>query len=117
MNNPTMCEQNVNRSAMRMHAVLLLREQTELIRLARARLAAGLPVESRDSIVFPAARWELTADAQKNSVTTRLINAPEWIIKNTITGKGTDFWLLPLDGSVAWQFRSPARTTSEKIAR
>ncbi len=114
---PTSPEINFTRSAMRLHATLLLREQTELIRLARARLAAGLPVESRDSIVFPAARWELTADAQKNSVTTRLVNAPEWIIKNAITGNGTDFWLLPLDGSVAWQFRSPARTASEKIAR
>ncbi len=108
--NPTSAELNFTRSAMRLHATLLLREQTELIRLARERLAAGLPVESRDSIVLPSTRWELVGDAQKNTVTTRLINAPEWIVNNTVTGKGTDFWLLPIDGSVAWQFRIPART-------
>ena len=111
--NPTVCEQGAARNAMRLHAVLLLREQTELIRLARARLAAGLPVESRDSIVLPSARWELTADAQKNTITTRLVHAPEWIVNNTVTGNGTDFWLLPLDGSAAWHFRTPARTASE----
>jgi hypothetical protein len=108
--NPTSAKLNFTRSAMRMHATLLLREQTELIRLARARLAAGLPVESRDSIVLPSARWELVGDAHKNTVTTRLLNAPEWIVNNTVITK--DFWLLPLDGSVAWQFRPPTRTVS-----
>lgn len=116
-NNPTSAEINVIRSSMRLNATLLLREQTELIRLARARLAAGLPVESRDSIVLPSTRWELIGDAQKNTVTTRLINAPEWIVNNTVTGKGSDFWLLPLDGSIAWQFRPPARTAAVQLRK
>ncbi len=42
-----------------------LREQTELIRQARAQLAAGRPVESRDSVVLPHLRWELTADPEE----------------------------------------------------
>ena len=107
--NPTSAEINVIRSAMRLHASLLLREQTELIRLARAHLAAGLPVQSRDSIVLPSTRWELVGDAGKNTVTTRLVNAPEWIENDTVTRPGTGFWLLPIDGSVAWQFRPPTR--------
>lgn len=111
--NPTASEINVIRSAMRIHATLLLREQTELIRQARAHLAAGLPVESRESLVLPATRWDLIGDAQKNTITTRLVNAPEWIVKNTVTGNGTEFWVLPIDGSGAWQFRPPARTVSE----
>lgn len=113
--NPTASEINVIRSAMRIHATLLLREQTELIRQARARLAAGLPVESRESVVLPATRWELIGDAQKNTVTTRLVNAPEWIVKNTVTGNGADFWVLPIDGSKAWQFRQPVRTAMQQI--
>jgi hypothetical protein len=106
---PTILFPNFNRAAMRIHATLLLREQTELIRDARARLAAGRPVESRDSAVLPGVRWELTADAQKNTVATRLAGAPDWIVKGDITGND-GFWLLPLDGSVAWQFYTPART-------
>lgn len=107
---PSAMEFNVTRAALRIHATLLLREQTELIRNARARLAAGRPVESRDSVVLPHLRWELTADVEKGTVRTRLVGAPEWIVKNEVTG--TDFWVLPLDGSVAWQFHLPARTTS-----
>ncbi len=98
---------NSCRAAMRIHATLLLREQCELIRDARGRLAAGRPIESRDSAVLPGVRWELTADAEKRTVATRLAGAPAWIVENTVTGK--DFWLLPLDGSVAWQFRASVR--------
>ncbi|MEP6673118.1 MAG: hypothetical protein ABJF10_28440 [Chthoniobacter sp.] len=107
---PSVMEFNITRAALRIHATLLLREQTELIRDARARLAAGRPVESRDSVVLPHLRWELTADAEKGTVRTRLVGAPEWIVKNEVTGP--DFWVLPLDGSVAWQFHLPSRTTS-----
>ncbi len=101
---PTAYEIEVPRAMMRIHATLLLREQTEIIRHARARLAAGLSVESRNSVVLPATRWEVTADAQKNSVTTRLINAPKWITENRVTGDSADFWHIPIDGSAAWQF-------------
>jgi hypothetical protein len=105
---PSAMDANTVRCAMRIHATLLLREQTELLRDARARLAAGLAVESRDSVVIPGLRWELIADAEKQTVATRLIGVPEWITKNEVTRP--EFWVLPLDGSVAWQFRLPART-------
>jgi len=109
--NPTIMEANVVRAIMRIHATLLLREQTELIRDARARLAAGRPVESRDSVVLPGVRWELTADAEKGTVATRLTGAPPWIVKNEVTNN--DFWTLPIDGSEAWQFHLPARTAGQ----
>jgi hypothetical protein len=108
--NPSMWDANAVRCAMRINATLLLREQTELLRDARARLAAGQSVESYDSLVLPGVRWELIADVGKHTVATRLVGAPEWITKNAVTRP--DFWVLPLDGSVAWQFRIPARTAS-----
>jgi hypothetical protein len=74
--NPSAMDVNFVRASMRIHAMLLLREQTELIRNARASLAAGRPVESHDSAVLPGLRWELTADAEKNTVATRLAGAP-----------------------------------------
>jgi len=107
---PSIVETNSGRVILRIHAILLLREQAELIRDARASLAAGHPVESRDSVVLPGRRWRLTADAEKGKVTMRLVGAPEWIVKNEVTGP--DFWVMPLDGSVAWQFHLPARTAS-----
>jgi hypothetical protein len=94
-----------------MYATLLLREQSELIRIARARMAAGQPVESHDSTVIPGARWEVSANVEQATVTTRLNGAPAWILTNEVTGK--DFWCLPLDGSVAWQFHRPAHTARE----
>jgi hypothetical protein len=105
--NPSICEVNVTRAAIRLYATLLLREQAELLRDARARLAAGKPVESRDSVVLPGVRWELSADAAKRTVSTRLTNAPKWVLQNSVTP--AEFWVLPLDGSVAWQFRGPAK--------
>jgi hypothetical protein len=104
-------EPNSVRAIMRINATLLLREQIELIRDARVRLAAGRPVESRDSGVLPGVRWELTADAEKGTVAIRLAGAPEWIVKKVVTPD--EFWLLPLDGSVPWQFRRPAPTTGQ----
>jgi hypothetical protein len=101
---------NTLRSAMRLESVFLLREQVEIIREARERLAAGLPAESQVSVTFPACRWEVSTDLEKRSVTTRLVNAPDWVVKNAVTAP--DFWVLPIDGSVAWQFRSNAGTTA-----
>jgi hypothetical protein len=103
---PSIVEVNWARAILRIHATLLLREQTELIRQTRTHLVTGHPVESRDSVVLPRLRWELTADVEKGTVATRLTGAPEWIAKNEVIGDG--FWLLPVDGSVAWQFRLPA---------
>jgi hypothetical protein len=59
--NPTICEINVTRVTRRIHATLLLREQVNLIRTARERLALGESVESRDSAVLP--RAALGSDA------------------------------------------------------
>ncbi|EDY18767.1 hypothetical protein CfE428DRAFT_3804 [Chthoniobacter flavus Ellin428] len=109
--NPSELECNIVRAAMRIHATLLLREQTELIREARARLAEGRPLETRQSVVFPQLHWELTTDAEKSSVSTRLVNAPEWIVKGEVAPKA--FWTIPVDGSVAWKFHQPAQTTQQ----
>lgn len=108
--NPSTLECNVTRAMMRIYVTLLLREQTELIRNARARLAAGQLPKGRVSVVLPFTRWELATNAEKNSVTTRLANAPEWIVKGEVAP--TAFWVIPLDGSAAWKFHQPAQTTN-----
>lgn len=108
--NPSIIELNTTRAIKRIHAILLLREQTELIRNARQRLTAGESLKPYDSMVLPGLRWEFSADTEKGSVALRLAHAPEWIVKNEVTGG--EFWLLPLDGSVAWQFHKAAHVTS-----
>ncbi len=110
--NPSITNGSYTRCVMRLTAILLLREQAALIRDARARLAAGQSVASRASVVLPHLRWELTVDPVKNTVATRLANAPQWVLNGDVTGHGDDFWLLPLDGTVAWQFHAPARTVA-----
>ncbi len=114
VNNSTIAGGNFTRAVMRLTSILLLREQAALIRDARARLAAGQPVESRPSLILPHLRWELTADPVKNTVATRLADAPRWIVDGDVTGPGEDFWLLPLDGHLAWQFHAPARTAAAR---
>lgn len=109
--NASALECNVTRAVMRIYVTLLLREQTELIRDARARLAAGRPLEGRNSVVLPFTRWELATDAERNSVTTRLVNAPEWIVKGEVAPPA--FWSIPLDGSVAWKFHRPTQTMKQ----
>jgi hypothetical protein len=109
---PTLMEFNVGRAAMRITATLLLREQVELIRLARARLAAGMPMEPYQSAVIPNARWELTIDREKATVSTRLVGAPAWISNDVVTTPA--FWCLRLDGSNVWQFHQPKQATSGK---
>jgi hypothetical protein len=98
---------NPARGHMRIYATLLLREQAEMIRAARARWIAGQPLESRDSVVLPSVRWEITASSEKDSVTLRLVGTPDWIANNTVTPP--EFWLLPLDGSAPWQFAAVAK--------
>jgi len=91
---------------MEIHASLLLREQVEMIREARRRLAEGRELESRDSVVLPGVRWEISTNAQKDAVFLRLANAPAWIA----SWRTSNFsWVLPLDGSVPWQFAPSAR--------
>lgn len=105
--NPCVWEVAAARAVLRIHATLLLREQGALIREARATLAAGQPLTSRDSVVLRGVRWELIANAETNTVATRLVNPPSWLDSKVI---GEHFWILPIDGSAAWQFASPART-------
>jgi hypothetical protein len=107
---PSLLEFGITRAFKRIHATLLLREQTELIRDARQRLAAGQPVPSRDSMVLPGLRWELNADPEKGTVSPRLTGAPPWIVTGEVAPG--EFWLLPLDGSVAWQFHQAAHVSS-----
>lgn len=107
---PTIMEVNASRAAMRITATLLLREQVELLRIAHARMAAGTPVEPYQSAVIPMSRWELTIDKEKATVATRLVGAPDWILKNEVTGPG--FWCLPLDGRGNWQFHQPKDATN-----
>ena len=109
---PTICDVNVSRVTKRIHASLLLREQVNLIRTARARLAAGLPVESRDSAVLRRARWELTADSERNAVSIRLSHAPKWVYDGDVTGP--EFWVLPLDGSMPWEFGAREKTLASR---
>jgi hypothetical protein len=115
LKNPSMCDMNISRAAMRICATLLLREQAELIRISRARLAAGRNVEPYDSAALPGVRWELNADPVKHTVSIRLANAPQWIVEQVVAPP--EFWVLPIDGSVAWQFRTPSRTVAANRAR
>ena len=109
---PSICDLNVSRVAKRIHATLLLREQVNLIRDSRARLMAGQNVESHNSAVLPRARWELTADPVEHTLSIRLTKAPKWVYEGEVAG--ADFWVLPLDGSVPWQFRAPEKTMAAR---
>jgi hypothetical protein len=108
--NPSFVEMNTIRALERLYATLLLREQVELIRDARARLAMGKPLEARRSIVLPRLWWELRGDPERATVSTRLQNAPEWVVSKQATGDR--FWALPIDGSVPWRFHRAAQTAS-----
>lgn len=110
---PCLFDLQVTTAAKRIHATLLLREQAILIREARARLNTGQAVESRNSVVMPHLKWELTADAVNRTLTTRLVNAPEWILNKRVTA-GDNFWVLPIDGSVAWKFGAKAKGTAAR---
>ena len=109
---PTVMEFNVSRAVMRVTATQLLREQAELIRVARARLATGMPMEPYQSAVVPAAHWELAIDFKKATLSTRLIGAPAWIYNDVVTTP--QFWCLRIDGSETWQFHQPAQETGGK---
>lgn len=107
---PTVMEFNVSRAMMRLTATLLLREQVELIRLARASLATGAPLRPYQSVAVPSAHWEVTIDREKATASTRLVSIPEWVAKNEVTPG--EFWSLPLDGSGTWQFHRPGQAAA-----
>lgn len=98
--------QNWFRSWIRLNAVLLLREQAELIRWSRAKVQAGASgcLGERDSVVIPGAKWKITGDANSNSACLILTPIPPWTSDDEVIEK--NFFLLPLDGSKSWTFRT-----------
>jgi hypothetical protein len=100
---PSLFDVPSGRAILRIHATLLVREQAALIREARAAFATGQPVPSRESVVVPSLRWELTADPEQRTLAMRLSKPPEWLADPTLHVRN-DFWVLPLDGTIAWQF-------------
>jgi hypothetical protein len=54
----------------------------------------------------------VTPDPEKLTVSIRLARAPRWVYKGDVVG--SEFWVLPLDGSVPWQFRSPDKKTASR---
>jgi hypothetical protein len=59
--------------------------------------------------VIAGAKWRIIGDAASNSVSLILTPIPIWTTDGDIIGK--DFFLLPLDGSKSWEFRSPSYTS------
>jgi hypothetical protein len=104
---PSQFAPRATRALLRIHATLLLREQSALLRLAREHMANGQPLEPRDSVVLPGRRWHFTADPVAHTVALRLDQIPNYISEQTVTNQS--FWILPLDGSKSWQFRPPTR--------
>jgi len=97
---------NWSRSWMRLNATLLLREQAELIRSVRAQVQLGKSgnLGEIESIVIPGAKWQITGDANANSVWLKLTPIPTWTENRDIIDE--NFFLLPLDGSKSWKFRA-----------
>ncbi len=96
--------------------MLLLREQTELIRLARAQMQGGKTgnLGEWQSVVIPGSKWKITGDAVTNSFTLELAPRPSWTIDSTAAGTvaGSQYFLLPLDGSKPWQLAPGASDLS-----
>jgi hypothetical protein len=98
--------QNWFGSWIRLNAVLLLREQVELIRWSRAKVQAGASgwLGELESVVIPGAKWKITGDTNTNSACLTLKPVPPWTSDDQAIGK--HFFLLPLDGSKSWTFRT-----------
>jgi len=94
-----------SRSWVRLNAILLLREQAELIRSARTQVQVGKfgNIAEFDSIVIPGAKWLVIGDAKNNSVSLKLTPIPLWA--RDCEEIPRRFFLLPLDGSKSWKFR------------
>lgn len=96
---------NFARAIQRWNLSLLLREQAEAIRFARAQVHEGLTHAEHDSVVIPGAKWEVIGDPAANSAALKLVPTPPWAINNDCAGP--DFFLLPFDGSKSWKFAPP----------
>lgn len=103
-----------HRSWVHVNATLLLREQAELIRATRKCVQMGESTDfgDRESIVIPGAKWRIIADTTSNSVSLRLTPLPSWTAE-----VGESFFLLPLDGSKSWTFRTrPVHSSEASVA-
>lgn len=102
---------NVNwgRAWLRLNLTLVLREQTELIRIARAKIQAGGSGDlgEYDSVIIPGSKWKIHANADAQSFTLELSPRPKWVTENTMVS--AEYWLLPLDGSKSWPLQAPAK--------
>jgi hypothetical protein len=100
------------RSWIRLNAILLLREQAELIRASRAMVQLGKSgnLGEPESVVIPGAKWLIIGNAAANSVSLKLTPAPAWTANREIIPE--NFFLLPLDGSKSWTFRPHAVASS-----
>jgi len=86
---------------LRINSALLLREQAEMIRLARTQIASGKSgnLSIQPSVVIPGSKWQLTGDAAAGTISLKLTPYPKWTDDITTAS----YWLLPLDGSKSWQ--------------
>ena len=102
---------NVLRAWLRLNTALVLREQAEMIRIARAQMEAGKSGDlgTHDSVVIPGVKWLLRGDASANTLTVKLTPIPQWLAENPVAGY--HFWLLPLDGSEPWPLRPPQKVS------
>ncbi|MDB6172295.1 MAG: hypothetical protein JWL59_1606 [Chthoniobacteraceae bacterium] len=94
---------NLSRSNQRINCTLMLLEQAEMIRFARARLHEGVLQAEHSSVVIPGLKWIMAGDLETNSATLKLNRVPLWLASSEVTL--ADFFLLPFDGSKAWHFR------------
>ena len=93
-------------SWIRLNATLLLREQAELIRSARAQVQSGKSgkLGERESVVVHGAKWQIIGNANASSVSLKLTPIPAWTRNHKVLDE--NFFLLPLDGTKSWKFRS-----------
>jgi hypothetical protein len=108
---------NWSRSWIRLNATLLLREQAELIRFARAQVQSGKSgkLGERESVVVGGAKWQITGDANASSVSLKLTPIPAWTRSHGVIDE--NFFLLPLDGSKSWRFRPRLMAAAGKDRR
>ncbi|MDD5348618.1 MAG: hypothetical protein PHQ12_00275 [Chthoniobacteraceae bacterium] len=99
------------RANARLNFVLLLREQAEMIRFARARMQEGKARAEHPSVVIPGAKWEVIGDLAAHSAALKLTPIPPWVTRGC-TGDlaviDDTFFLLPLGGSQSWNFAAAA---------
>lgn len=99
----------VDRAISRLNVVLLLREQSLMIRHVRAQMATGQLAEKTEhpSLVIPGAKWEVAADTAARTASLKLTPIPGWADYKISSVIDSEFFILPLDGSRSWKFDLP----------